>query len=177
MNKFYVVFDHDGTLMETGPNPFVYEGIRELIAVLKKKQIDLFIWSARPRGSLLRYLKEMGLAEYFLELKSSDDTIPKPNPAGLFDLSQGIEPGHIVHIGDGLGDFQGASALGIPFIAAAWSSFQIPNNSDKTSGAEVVKNWNKIFSSSFLKDANGKFGIAEHPSDVVKILRSWGYQI
>ncbi len=116
-----IVFDHDGTLVDTRGVPVLFPGIEKLLTDLSSRQVDLYLWSLRPRASLVRITKELAIYNYFRDLRGSDDGHnPKPHPEGLRDLLFGYEYDKVCHVGDGVGDFSGASALKIPFIAACW---------------------------------------------------------
>lgn len=118
-----VVFDHDGTLVDTsGQTPRIFPGIDTLLMELSARNVDLYLWSLRPRASLIRITKDLALYDYFRDLRGGDDcSNPKPHSQGLSELLAGYELDRVCHIGDGGGDFTGASSLGIPFIAACWS--------------------------------------------------------
>lgn len=123
INKVGVVFDHDGTVVDTrGLNPVVFPGIMKLLTELNDRGVDLYLWSLRPRASLTRIMKEVGIFHYFRDLRGSDDgNYPKPHPEGLNELLEGYDLKKVCHIGDGSGDYAGASSLKIPFIAACWN--------------------------------------------------------
>lgn len=158
-NKYCVVFDHDGTLVNTAPSLgekiHVYPGILEVLQILSDKNIDLYIWSARPRASMIRITKELGLFSYFRDVRGSDDTLPKPHPAGLKELTEIYPETNVVHIGDGTGDYNGAKLLGIPFIAACWN--------DPTYGNK----WKELF----VSENHEKMYVAKNPRDVLDFLK------
>lgn len=118
-----VVFDHDGTLVCTETPEFrLFPGIKELLVDLVKNDFHISVWTARPHKSTVESLKRLGIAEYIGEIYGCDDGIGKPHPVGLMKVTQGIEKENLIHIGDSLGDLDGAKAFGIPVIAACWNS-------------------------------------------------------
>jgi phosphoglycolate phosphatase len=121
--KGHIIFDHDGTLVDTNTSPFIlFKGMKELLQDLKSQQFELFIWTARPRRSTIESIKRLDVAQYFTEIYCFDDGIPKPHPMGLAELTNGQPKEKILHIGDSLTDFDGAKAYGIEVIAACWNT-------------------------------------------------------
>ncbi len=119
----HIIFDHDGTLVNTDATPFIlFKGMHELLQDLKAKGFELYIWTARPRRSTLESIKRLDISQFFTEIYCFDDGIPKPHPMGLMSLTDGFEKEKILHIGDSLTDFEGAKAYGIDVIAACWNS-------------------------------------------------------
>ena len=119
----HIIFDHDGTLVNTGTYPFsLFMGVRELLVELKNLNFKLYVWTARPRESTLESLKKLDIENFFSDLFCYDDGLPKPNSMGLHKLTDGIEKNKILHIGDSLTDVEGAKAFGIEVIAACWNS-------------------------------------------------------
>lgn len=119
----HIVFDHDGTLVDTNSFPFsLFSGMKELLLDLKAKHFELFIWTARPRRSTLESLKRLDIAHFFTEIYCFDDGLPKPHPMGLAELTAGVPKQHILHIGDSFSDFDGAHAYGIEVVAACWNN-------------------------------------------------------
>ncbi|MGZ3809099.1 MAG: HAD family hydrolase [Bacteriovorax sp.] len=119
----HIIFDHDGTLVNTNCSPFIlFKGMGEFLTELKSQNYQLYIWTARPRRSTLESIKRLDIARFFTEIYCFDDGIPKPHPMGLKSLTEGIEKNKILHIGDSLTDFEGAQAFGIEVVAACWNS-------------------------------------------------------
>ena len=59
--------------------------------------------------------------------------MPKPHPYGLEKITAGFEKKFILHIGDSLGDLEGAESFGIPVIAACWNNInQVKNFEQRT---------------------------------------------
>lgn len=118
-----LIFDHDGTLVNTEtPNFKVFPGIKELLVDCTRLGFELTIWTARSHRSTVEILKNLDLAHFFREIYGHDDGISKPHPMGLQTLSSGIEKKNILHIGDSVGDLDGARSFGIEVIAACWNS-------------------------------------------------------
>ena len=118
-----VIFDHDGTLINTDTPDFkLFPGIKELLVDLEKAGIQMSVWTARSHRSTVESLKNADIARFFLEVYGHDDGMSKPHPMGLSQITNGIERDSVIHIGDSLGDLDGANAFGIAVIAACWNS-------------------------------------------------------
>ncbi len=118
-----IIFDHDGTLVCTETPDFsLFPGIKELLVDLVAQDFHISVWTARSHKSTVESLKRLGIAEYVGEIYGHDDGLSKPHPMGLLKITQGIEKENLLHIGDSLGDLDGAKAFGIPVIAACWNS-------------------------------------------------------
>ena len=121
--KGHIIFDHDGTLVNTETRDyFVYPQMKEFLMELKNLGFELYIWTARPRRSTLEIIKSMNIANYFTEIFCYDDGIPKPHPMGLAHLTPDIDKKKILHIGDSMTDIEGAKAYGIEVVLACWNN-------------------------------------------------------
>ncbi|MEA9356456.1 HAD-IA family hydrolase [Bacteriovorax sp. PP10] len=118
-----VIFDHDGTLVDTETPDFkVFPGIKELLVDLNNAGFEMAVWTARSHRSTVESLKNADIASFFGEIYGHDDGISKPHPMGLSQITNGIDRESVIHIGDSLGDLDGANAFGIAVIAACWNS-------------------------------------------------------
>ena len=116
-----VVFDHDGTLVDTTTSRRAYEGIVELLEELFKMRVPMYIWTARDRASTLEYLKGNGLLGYFEELWTSTDGQVKPSPQGLFHMLGEESKDSVYVVGDSPTDMFGAKKYGAHALAALWA--------------------------------------------------------
>jgi len=117
-----VIFDCDGTLMnvESG-SPTVYPGIPELLQRLEENEFQLYIWTGRDSASLQKFLLHFSLAKYFTDIRTANDSAPKPHPEGLRQMLKGINPSQCVVIGDSWADMKGATNFGAHGIGALWN--------------------------------------------------------
>lgn len=144
----YIVFDCDGTLVDTSTRDYsLFPGIRELVVELAAVH-QLYVWTARDRISTLRILQENGIYSYFEGLATVSDAPPKPHIGGLQSLLNGVAKEAICVIGDSSNDIFGAKLFGVTAIGAAWSP--------QTNGSN-------------LKDAGADF-IVSHPSECSKLV-------
>ena len=145
----HVVFDCDGTLIDTSSNKYIpYPGIKELLLELSKDCL-LYLWTARGRHSTLRILEETGLSSYFSNICTIDDCLPKPHVAGLLELVGPVPKNSICVIGDSSNDILGAKNFGVMGIGAVW-------NADAKQ--------------EYLKNSGADF-IVSHPSECCKIIQ------
>ncbi|MBY0412854.1 MAG: HAD-IA family hydrolase [Bdellovibrionales bacterium] len=118
-----IIFDHDGTLVNTESSVFkVFPGIKELLVDCKQLGFEFSVWTARSHRSTVESLKSLDLAHFFTEIYGHDDGLSKPHTMGLTQITAGIEKKKVLHIGDSLGDIEGAQNFGIEVIAACWNS-------------------------------------------------------
>lgn len=115
----HIVFDHDGTLMEP-ENLVLFEGVKELLDLLKQNQVKLYVWTARSRASTINCLKEAGIIHYFEELRTATDGEDKPAIAGLEYLVGGISKKEIAIVGDSFSDMIGATNFKVTGLGANW---------------------------------------------------------
>jgi phosphoglycolate phosphatase-like HAD superfamily hydrolase len=117
----YIVFDHDGTLVNTSGFPrSLYPGMKDLLKFLKNEEVKLFVWTARSRASTVSILEEQGILSYFEDICGSDNAAGKPSAAGIEFLLPGVKPENVIVIGDSLGDIIGGSKFGAHCIGAMW---------------------------------------------------------
>jgi phosphoglycolate phosphatase len=147
--KKHVVFDCDGTLVNTSvPKYVLFSGIKELVADLATDH-TLYVWTARGRASTLRILQELGVSSYFEAICTIDDAPAKPHVEGLQQLVGDHPKTSICVIGDSSFDMMGAKNFGVLALGALWN------------GETRVET---------LKDFGADF-IVSHPSECSKLIR------
>ncbi len=116
-----VIFDCDGTLIDTSKRDFpLFPGIRNLLEELSS-ECKLFVWTARDRLSTQRILKEHQILSFFEEIHTASDGATKPNPEGLIKLVGNQKKSEICVIGDSMSDILGAKKFQVLAIAAIWA--------------------------------------------------------
>jgi phosphoglycolate phosphatase len=123
--KGHIVFDWEGTCaMGVANQPYsLFEGIEQLFSQLKREGYALYIWTSRTRPSLLRILDEFKVRHYFIEVNTSSDNDPKPNPVGLESMLADFPKDKIIHCGDSYTDLMGAKKFGIKVVAPGWNPY------------------------------------------------------
>jgi pyrophosphatase PpaX len=101
----------------------IFPGIKELLADLKDAGYVLGVVTSRTRESAQRYMDMFGIASYFSDLVSCDDTsIHKPNPEPLLlAMSRlGAAPEEALMIGDSPFDIKCANNAGVDSVMVNW---------------------------------------------------------
>ena len=117
----HIVFDCDGTLLNTQSQGQPYDGIPELLHRLLAADYHLYVWTGRDRASTLRLLQEHNLLRYFQDIRTASEMTAKPHPQGLQDMLKGIDPGFVAVIGDSWSDMKGARLFGAFALGATWN--------------------------------------------------------
>jgi phosphoglycolate phosphatase len=148
----HIIFDHDGTLVNTDGSAYtLFVGVKDLLIELKALEFELYIWTARPRRSVIESITKLEIASFFTDIYCYDDGLPKPYPDGLKKLTDGISKKDILHIGDSLTDIDGAHNYGIEVVAACW------NNPNDIFNYQKIADYTAIDASICLEIIKGKF--------------------
>ncbi len=135
--KKHVVFDCDGTLVNTSiPKYVLFAGIKELLADLSADHL-LYVWTARGRVSTLRILQELGVVSYFEAICTIDDAAPKPHVQGLGQLTGEFPKNSVCVIGDSSYDMMGAKNFGVLALGALWNG-EAREDTLKDFGADFI---------------------------------------
>lgn len=144
----HVIFDCDGTLIDTSsPKYKIFPGIKELLEKHKSECI-FYVWTARGRASTLRILEEQGIARYFDSISTPDDHFPKPHVEGIYKLVGKTSRASVCVIGDTGNDILGAKNFGVLSIGATWNKDVNPQD---------------------LRDVGADF-LVSHPSECSKVI-------
>jgi phosphoglycolate phosphatase-like HAD superfamily hydrolase len=124
---FHVVFDCDGTLVDTSSTKYIlYPSIKTILTDLSQRAV-LSVWTARDRISTIRILNENQISPIFEAIYSSDDAFPKPHVKGLEELTCGSDKSKVFVVGDSRMDMMGAKNFGAKAIGALWNGQSHPN--------------------------------------------------
>ena len=135
--KRHIVFDCDGTLIDTSNFKYqLFPGIKDLLLELKKDSC-LYVWTARDRASTMRILQEQGVYSLFDAFCTVDDALPKPHISGLMELVGTHPKSQICVIGDTSNDILGAKNFAVLSIGAGWNK-QIRTEILKELGASFI---------------------------------------
>lgn len=117
----HIIFDCDGTLLNTQGQGQPYDGIPELLHRLVAADCHLYVWTGRDRASTLRMLQEHNLFRYFQDLRTASEMTAKPHPQGLQDMLKGVDPSLCAVVGDSWADMKGARLFGAYALGAVWN--------------------------------------------------------
>ena len=101
----------------------IFPGIEAMLQDLKAKGYRLAIVTSRTRESAQRYLDMFGIASYFDDMVSCEDTdIHKPNPEPILLCMQklGVSREDCIMIGDSPFDIKCANNAGVLSVLVAW---------------------------------------------------------
>jgi phosphoglycolate phosphatase len=118
----HVVFDHDGTLVNMQQDRRLFPGMAQLLTELSSEGIKLYVWTARDRYSCIKILKSLDIIGIFEDISTATDCEPKPNPQGLKNMLEGVDPSVVAMVGDSFTDMVGANNYGALAIGAIWDN-------------------------------------------------------
>lgn len=131
----------------------LFPGIVEMLQAVKDAGYKTCVVTSRTRETTLYYMNQFGIAHYFDELVSCDDTtIHKPNPEpALMGLDKvNAKPEEAVMIGDSPYDMLCANNAGVKTVLVEWRA---KGNDDK------------------LKECKVDF-VIENPMDIMDVLKN-----
>jgi len=99
----------------------LFDGIKELLLELERREYSLYVWTGRDRKSTLEILKDLEVVGKFYDFRTASDGMPKPHPQGMAELVGDFDKSNVVLIGDTVADQQGASNFGCSFLPAGWN--------------------------------------------------------
>jgi phosphoglycolate phosphatase len=109
----------------------LFDGVPELLAKLKQRQLRLGVATGKSRLGLNSALDSCGLGPLFDATRTADETAGKPHPQMLLELMDhlGVAPDRTLMIGDTTHDLQlaanaGAHAVGVGYGAHSAESLQ-----------------------------------------------------
>lgn len=113
-----------------------YEGIKELLAELKKQQHILAVASNKYQAATEKIVAQLFPGIFDIVLGERENIPRKPDPQIVWDIVECLEDGSkaaysledatlqdgskVLYIGDSLVDAQTAKAAGVPFVACTW---------------------------------------------------------
>ena len=120
----YVLFEEHYKTQCT-QNPYLYDGIKEMLEELKKEEVKLSVATNAPTQFVRIMLTHLGVAELFDVIIGADKvSASKPDPQMLFEIlrfySYDKDKDSAWMIGDNSKDMQSASSASIKSIFATW---------------------------------------------------------
>ena len=100
-----------------------YEGIIEMLECLKQADIKIAVFSNKPHNRTVDVVETLFGKNYFDEVLGQTDTRPKkPNPNGVFELSErlGVEVQDLAYVGDTGTDMMTGKSAGAWTIGVLW---------------------------------------------------------
>jgi phosphoglycolate phosphatase len=121
-------------------NTTFFEGIPEVIELIKKKNLYWGVVTNKPRNLTEKILKFYGLINHLDVLTCGDDGLtPKPSPDMLISACSklGIDVKDTIYIGDGLRDIQAAISAKIESVLACYGYLKV-NDDIESWGADYL---------------------------------------
>ncbi|CEM60390.1 HAD family hydrolase [Treponema phagedenis] len=119
----------------------VYEGIHELIAELKKKNIRLSVLSNKPHPTTEKIVTAFFGEGTFSPLFGQREGVPiKPNPQAIYEILDilQVKNEECLYIGDTSIDINTGNAAGLPTIGVLWG-FRDRENLEKAGAKTIIQ--------------------------------------
>lgn len=100
-----------------------YEGIRELLAQLKKRNIRIAVLSNKPHAQTMDVIETLFGKGYFDVIQGQKEGVPiKPDPGGVFAILEqlGLQSKDILYLGDTATDMKTGKSAGAFTLGALW---------------------------------------------------------
>lgn len=100
-----------------------YEGIRELLAALKQKNVKIAVLSNKPHAETVNVIETLFGKDYFDVIQGQKENVAiKPSPEGVFQILErlGLTAGDILYLGDTSTDMKTGKGAGAFTVGALW---------------------------------------------------------
>ena len=123
----------------------LFPGVREVLLHLAEAGFLLAVATGKSRRGLERTLRDHGLEEHFVNLKTADDGPGKPHPAILLDAiaETGASPESTVMIGDTVYDITMARSAGAYAVGVGWG-YHDPHELDAAGAHAIVDRFHDL---------------------------------
>lgn len=119
----------------------VFEGMPELLAELKNRNMKIGLVTSRMAGTTWEGLRQYGLAEYFDVVVSCDDTDkhkPDPTPVNIALQRLGSKPQNAMMLGDTMFDILCARNAGVQSVLVGWHVAVSPEDISGADGPDFI---------------------------------------
>ena len=134
--KKYLAIFRQRYLEDSLSNEALFDGVINYLNHLKRKKIDMAIFTNKPKDLTNKTLKRHHIYDYFKYIVTSEDvSFKKPSPDGIYKLIEmsSIAKENVIMIGDSELDQKAASLASIDFIY---------HNVSSNAGIQNIKNIN-----------------------------------
>ncbi|RTZ42485.1 HAD family hydrolase [Candidimonas sp. SYP-B2681] len=106
------------------PEIKLFDGIVNLLELLRARQIILGVATGKSRVGLDRVLGNMKLQAHFDATRCADESMSKPHPAMLLEIMDelGLSPEQVLMVGDTSHDIQMATSAGVDSMAVTYGA-------------------------------------------------------
>jgi pyrophosphatase PpaX len=121
LNDFYKFYEASHRQMAG-----MYDGIPEVLEMLKKRGLILAIFTGKGKQSTLISLQMLGIKNLFdLIVTGNDVENHKPSADGIRRVMKqfGLQPDQVLMVGDAVADVKAAHEAGVKIAAVLWDSY------------------------------------------------------
>jgi phosphoglycolate phosphatase len=106
------------------PEIKLFDGVRELLAELRTRQVLLAVATGKSRIGLDRVLAAMQLHGHFESTRCADESFSKPHPGMLLEIMKelALSPEQVLMVGDTSHDIQMAGNAGVDSMAVSYGA-------------------------------------------------------
>jgi phosphoglycolate phosphatase len=106
------------------PDIKLFDGITDLLATLRSRQIALGVATGKSRVGLDRVLAAKQMQGHFHVTRCADESFSKPHPAMLLEIMDelSLQPDQVLMVGDTSHDIQMATAAGVDSMAVTYGA-------------------------------------------------------
>jgi len=99
-----------------------FPGIREALELLKRRNVPMGVVTGKGARSAEITLRILGLQPYFQVVETGSATMPNKHEAiRTAARRMGVDPEHLIYVGDTPYDMEAAAAAGVHPIGAGWA--------------------------------------------------------
>jgi len=121
MDDFYSFYELHHPVMASA-----YDGIREMLDLLKQRGLILAIFTGKGRRTALITLEQIGIRKHFdLIVTGTDVASHKPSPEGICNVMKkfGLDASQVLMVGDSVSDIHAARGAGVLIASVVWDSY------------------------------------------------------
>ena len=117
--RWYKELFQEGCMYQVKP----YDGIRELLAALKEKEVALAVLSNKPHAETIHVIETLFGKGYFDVIQGQKENVAiKPSPEGAFQIFEqlALTPDDVLYLGDTATDMKTGKSAGAFTLGALW---------------------------------------------------------
>ena len=106
----------------------LFDGVPPLLQALREQRVKLAVATGKGRLGLNRVLATSQLEGYFDMTRCADESHGKPHPGMLYDIigQLGLDPEHVLMVGDTTHDVLMAHNAGVDSLAVSYGAHDVP---------------------------------------------------
>lgn len=119
----------------------IFPGIKEILEIIKSRNIPLGIFTGKGRKSSLITLEALNIDKYFNLIVTGDDVVNhKPSGEGILKFVNefNLEKEKVLMIGDSVSDIKASREAGVKIASVLWDTYA--QNRDLEQGSDYIFN-------------------------------------